>query len=226
MAREKSSIVRQKRHLARRVNKARPAYDRILIITEGSKTEPNYFDEIRRDLRVPTASIAVVPSGFGTAPLQVVGYAHHVITKGDVKKAIAPLSFDKVFAVFDRDDHTSYREAVETINKLDGCIKNDAGQLVEFIAAASIPSFELWILLHFRDVLAPYHRDEVLKMLASNFPQYTKGGVGVYGQTRHLLHDAIRRGEYLAERHGPLSDPEPYTGVVELVKILLSQKRG
>ena len=62
---------RQKRHLERKLGR-RASHDRILIVSEGGKTEPNYFQEIRVHCRLHTANVEVRPSELGTSPVQVV----------------------------------------------------------------------------------------------------------------------------------------------------------
>jgi hypothetical protein len=57
--------VRQAAQLQRK-KANRASHDRILIVSEGSKTEPLYFDEIRQYFRLHTANVQVRPSGFGT----------------------------------------------------------------------------------------------------------------------------------------------------------------
>lgn len=69
MVRDNSPKVRNKRQLARK-RTSRASYDRILIVSEGSKTEPNYFKEIRSAYRLQTANIEVRASDLGTAPIQ------------------------------------------------------------------------------------------------------------------------------------------------------------
>jgi hypothetical protein len=54
--------------------------------------------------------------------------------------------------VFDRDDHASYFEALRAAESLDRKLKNDANQFIRFQAIASVPSFELWLLLHYEDI--------------------------------------------------------------------------
>ena len=71
MARDNSPQERQQKQLARKQGR-RASYDRILIVSEGSKTEPNYFREIRAAYRLHTANVEVRPSELGTAPIQVV----------------------------------------------------------------------------------------------------------------------------------------------------------
>ncbi|HBW5686108.1 TPA: RloB domain-containing protein, partial [Klebsiella pneumoniae] len=119
MARDNSPKQRQQRQLERKQNR-RASYDRILIVSEGSKTEPNYFREIRTIYRLHTANVEVRPSELGTAPIQVVQYAKELFEKGDRHKDIQPRAFEKVCAVFDRDDHDSYFDALRLAESLDG----------------------------------------------------------------------------------------------------------
>jgi len=58
MARDNSPKERQQKHLERKQGR-RASYDRILIVSEGSKTEPNYFREIRTVYRLHTANVEV-----------------------------------------------------------------------------------------------------------------------------------------------------------------------
>ena len=74
---------RQKERDLRRRAAIRQPYQRLLIVCEGEKTEPQYLDEIRQELRLATAHVQVRPSGFGTEPLQVVEYAEHLFRHGD-----------------------------------------------------------------------------------------------------------------------------------------------
>lgn len=67
MARDNSPKERQQKQLERKQGR-RASYDRILIVSEGSKTEPNYFREIRAAFRLHTANVEVRPSELGTAP--------------------------------------------------------------------------------------------------------------------------------------------------------------
>jgi len=222
MARDNSPKERQRKQLERR-KASRPGHDRILVVTEGSKTEPGYFTEIRKSMRLQTASIMVLPSQLGTAPLQVVQHARDIFMKGD-KPRIAPRTFDRIFAVFDRDSHLSYFDALSLAKSLDGKLKNDEKQAVAFTAIASVPSFELWLLLHYEDVLAAVERDDTLRRLQQHLKGYEKGSKDVYQQTCGLLDTAMARAEALAGRFNAHTEPEPYTGVFELVRLLLSQR--
>lgn len=219
MGRDNSPKERQRQQLERKQAR-RAGYDRILIVSEGSKTEPLYFSEIRTAYRLHTANVEVRPSELGTAPIQVEQYAHDLFVNGDKHKNIQPRAFEQVYAVFDRDDHDSYFDALKLAESLDGKLRNDARQAVTFKAIASVPSFELWLLLHFEDIKAPLHRDDVMRRLKQHIPGYEKGTGGAFSLTREHMKTATQRAERLAARFTAYSVPEPYTAIVELMKLL------
>lgn len=201
----------------------RPNYDRILIVCEGEKTEPLYFDEIRIQYRLPTANVQVLPSAFGTQPIQVVNYANKIFRYGDAAKNIQPRQFERVYAVFDRDNHVSYRQALEKAAKLSNQ-RNDLQNRIVFQAIVSVPCFELWLLLHFVNVLAPMCRNDVYQKLITHLLNYDKGQPGYWEVTKPHLEKAVNRAERLAEQHDAYGGVEPYTDVYSVVKLLISLK--
>ncbi|MCS6764800.1 MAG: RloB domain-containing protein [Candidatus Protistobacter heckmanni] len=150
MVRDNAPKEHQKKQLERKQGR-RASYDRILIFSEGSKTEPNYFREIRAAYRLHKANVEVRPSELGTAPTQVVQYANKLFEGGDRHRSIQARAFEQVFAVFDRDDHDSYHDALAQADQINGQLRNDIRKPVTFRAIAFVPSFELWLLLHFED---------------------------------------------------------------------------
>lgn len=185
------------RDLRRRVAQRQPA-ERLLIVCEGSKTEPLYLRAIQQSLRLPTANVQVQPTKYGTEPLRVVEYAEQLFVNGSFDPRLWPRSFDRVVAVFDRDDHKTYDAALEKAAALNGRLKNDENVLVPFDAITSVPCFEIWLLLHFEEVLAPLHRHEVLRRLQQHLPNYAKGQRDHWVATQHLLHVATKRARILA----------------------------
>lgn len=219
MARDNAPKERQRKQLERKQGRRAP-YDRILIVSEGRKTEPNYFLEIRAVRRLYTTHVEVHPSTLGTAPIQVVEYAQGLFENGDRHKHIQRRAFERVYAVFDRDDHASYHDALARAASLDGKLKNDAKQPIVFQAIASVPNFELWLLLHYEDIQAPLHRHEVIRRLKQYIPDYDKGACNVFAITGDHLEVAIQRAEALAKKFSAHTEPEPFTAIVDLVKLL------
>jgi hypothetical protein len=106
---------------------------------------PNYFEDIRKQNRIPTALVRVTPAD-GTQPRRVVDFAEE--TFSETKQ------WDSVYAVFDRDDHTTYA----TTN----------AKPVRFAAVPSIRCFQLWLLLHYADIQAFYHRARIFNLLRAH----------------------------------------------------------
>lgn len=219
MGRDNQAKDRQLRRKATKETR-RASYARILIVTEGSKTEPLYLEEIRAAHQLHSANVEVQSGHLGTAPIQVVRYAQQLFEEGDLYKGIRPKSYDQIYAVFDRDDHDSYFNALSLAQSLDGKLHNDDGQAVCFKAIASIPSFELWLLLHYEDIQAPIHRDEVMDRLKQHITGYDKGAGGAFATTRDGLETATQRAQALAAKFNAYTAPESFTALHELVTLL------
>jgi hypothetical protein len=223
MGRDNQPKARQATKLARK--KARRAsYDRILVVSEGSKTEPQYFEEIRSYHRLHTANVQVHPGALGTKPVQVVEYGERLFTEGDPRKGIQARAFEQIYAVFDRDDHDSYHHALAKAAALDGRLRNDLRERVKFQAIASVPCFELWLLLHFEDVFAPLQRTEVYRRLRQHLPGYDKGQTGHFNRTLALLDLATQRATHLVGVNTAHDGTAPYTDVHRLVSLLTTLK--
>tara|TARA_R110002126_G_scaffold10446_14_gene47590 strand:- start:2429 stop:3088 length:660 start_codon:yes stop_codon:yes gene_type:complete len=212
MPRDKHPRERQKRALKRRKPTKRP-YDRILIVTEGSKTEPQYLEEIRILMRAAPASIRIMPSAAGTDPRQIVQYAE--------AQFLETKEFEAVYAVFDRDEHQGYFPALQMAEALNNKHRNDERKPTAFIAVPSVPSFELWILLHYQDLWAYAHRTDIMTALRVHLPDYQKGATGLYETSSPTLSDASTRAAQLRERHTPFTGTDPYTDMDILVDRLL-----
>lgn len=211
---------RRKRDLDRK-KETRKGHDRILIICEGQKTEPNYFNEIRTEHRLNTTAIKILPSQKGTAPRQIVDYAYDLFINGDSRIKINARDFEQVYAIFDRDAHLSYHDALkhaETINNKK--LLNNLKEPIIFKAIVSVPNFELWYLLHYNLIQHPIERHAVIKELKKHILDYEKGNNDCYKKTKHLLDTAISNAAKLMSKNNPYDGKNPYTAVGELVQIL------
>lgn len=223
MGRDNSPKERQRKQLERKQNR-RASYDRMLIVSEGSRTEPNYFKEIRAEYRLHSANVEVQPGVLGTEPIQVVEYARELFESGDPHKGIRPRVFEQVYAVFDRDDHRTFHDALARAKELNGKLKNDLKRPIKFAAIPSRPSFEFWLLLHFEDIKHLMPRGDVMRRLKHHIPGYEKGSDRAFAATKANLQMAIARARVLAEKAGPGDDEEPYSGIYELVELLTRLK--
>lgn len=195
----------------------RPAYDRILIVCEGKKTEPLYLEDIRKSFRIPSAHIRVFHSNLGTEPRQVVDFAE--------RKFLETREFEWVYAVFDRDSHRTYHEALARAAELDNKLRNKERNLVRFVAVPSVSCFELWLLLHYVDQQAFCDRHEMFRKVGQHIPAYEKGSPGIFALTEAYIATAKRRAEWLRGRFSPHSGTDPYTDMDLLVGKLLSVRK-
>lgn len=140
--RKAASLERKRRVLATSAL-AKPG-DAFLIVTEGTVTEPIYFDLLLRDLQLAVVRIKVQP-GDASDPRHVIRTADRE-AKQQLRKARKgvlgigePPKFDHVWAVVDTD--VAVRMG----------FWNDVQQLAtarKVTLAHSTPCFEFWLLLH------------------------------------------------------------------------------
>jgi hypothetical protein len=181
----------------------REAYDSVLIVCEGGKCEPSYLTRLRDVHRLSNANIRITPAN-GTDPLSVVAFA---------KKEYNPEKFDRVYCVFDRDEHPSFDAALDEISKQE-----------KFYAIISWPCFEFWVLLHFRYSAAPIHRAKALKDVIRCYPTYSKGSKSVFDDLSPRLQAAITHAKRLVVENNKNGSTNPATRMHELVEYLINLK--
>lgn len=204
---------RPRKQFSRRGPKREP-YDRVLVVCEGERTEPLYFLDLAARYRLSMANIEVV--GIGADPKSVVSKAKKLCSRENRHGE----KFDKVYCVFDRDEHATFDAA-----------RDEAGASgVEL--ATSWPCFEFWLRLHFGYSRHPYARAGG-KSAAQNcvedvkrwLPGYTKGADGVFGQLEERLEEAKGNAERASADAWATDDFNPSTDVHKLVDYLQSLKR-
>lgn len=205
--------------LARKVQ-ARAQGLRYLIVCEGEKTEPNYLRELCADLRLKTARVRVEPHGLGPSPSRVVEYAENLYEE-DAKQGD---SFDKVFCVIDRDKHDDFQPAMKRIRELTSKKK-------PFEAIVSVPCFEYWLLLHFKDTRQSFQAkgkksicESVIEVLSEQpgFKKYAKGNSGVYGKIKDKTETAIKHAKKAEIDAEDTRETNPSTHIHRLVMQLLA----
>lgn len=205
---------RAKRMPKRRQPKRDP-YDRVLIVCEGAKTEPYYFQVLIDHFRLNNANV-VVHGDSGSAPKSVVQYAK--------QKQKKDRDFDRIYCVFDKDEHPTYIEAISNIR--------DTRPRGVFHVATSVPCFEYWLLLYFSYSNKPYARsgkrtpaDQVTDDLKKYFPEYVKGNRQILSQFIGKIEIAIKNAER-ANRQARQNDTDnPSTQVDKLVIYLCDLKK-
>lgn len=120
--------------------------DSFLIVTEGTVTEPVYFELLRESLQLSTVTVKVIPGQHSdprhviqSAAKEVKALARRVKKK---KVAVTELEkFDHVWAVIDTDVATRQGFWNDVVQKARDLNVN---------LAHSTPCFEYWLLLHLR----------------------------------------------------------------------------
>lgn len=212
---------REKKRKARSLRRAAPSresYDRVLIVCEGSKTEPLYFREIVDELELSTANISITGEG-GSSPISVVEYAVTLYQQDAVKGG----GYDKVYCVIDKDTHDSYSAAVEKIKELNP--KN------VFSIISSVPCFEYWVLLHFEFTTQAFTRtdnrspcSEVIARVKRHINNYNKGSRGLYSLIGDKTDKAMRNAERANRDARSVGTDNPTTHIGSLIQYLRTIK--
>ena len=108
---------------------------RILILTEGKNSEPDYFKLLSREFGLGY-EVEVKDIGNKSAPRNLVEY---------LKDKLSWNEFNYIYCVFDKDNHSSFQTAINAIKKMN--MNKDYGK-IPIKAITSVPCFEYWLLLH------------------------------------------------------------------------------
>lgn len=210
----KTRRIRSPHEYARKIGTQEP-YDFILIVCEGKKTEPNYFDGLKVRYRLSNANI-VVASPKGSDPGSIVKCAREELSKDN---------YDRVYCVFDRDEHQNYDAAIRALDKMDSKMKC----LVASIT--SNPCFEIWLLLHFKYSTASFKKianvsacDKVIKELKKHHPEYQKGDRTAFAVLDDKVDIAIWNANKLHAHNESTNSINPSTRMHELVDYLRKLK--
>ena len=194
----------------RRQEAIREPYDRVLIVCEGEKTEPHYFEGLRVHYLLSSVNITITPAA-GSDPVSIVQFALRQIGE-----------FDRGYCVFDRDEHRNFDSALEMLRT------SQPGQSGKLIAIPSFPCFEVWPLLHFRYSTAEIRRTGqrspgamAVHELTNYIPTYTKGHRGIFNALLPHLPTGLRHAATLARDYLQTGAQNPGTKLHLLVQYLM-----
>ena len=198
--------------------KSRQIVCKILIVCEGTKTEPNYFEAFKT-LNGGTIVYDIDLRGLRQNTTDVVDKAIELKSKGD---------YDRVWAVFDKDSFSA--------NKFNGAIIKAQNNGIG--CAWSNEAFELWYLYHFMNRVTAMSRTEYKRAISeavNNSPQCKNRKVYEYAKndkdnyrimtTYGSMENAIRFAEakscdYTDQRY---ATHNPCTMVFKLVRQLIGK---
>ena len=142
-----------------------------LIVTEGEKTEPQYFMALRDRLHLSAVDVEIVHPE-GTDPKTLVDKAKELQdTRKREAKAGNKVEYDEVWVVFDLEKtHDRRREEASSAKSSRNARK------IAF--AISDPCFEYWLVLHERFTTSPCAGcDDAIALLRQTWGEYEKGVV-------------------------------------------------
>jgi hypothetical protein len=209
----------KKAEALRREAEKREAYDLVLIVCEGGKTEPKYLQELRDAFKLSTANIRIAGDECGSSPHSVVDYA--------LKTYREEKEYNRIFCVFDKDRHPTYNEALERIRTA----RMGKGDTIE--AITSVPCFEVWILLHFGYTTKAFGSTgssgsicaSVIKALKKHISTYDKGTGGLFFSLKERLPKAMIHASQLEQHTEESGSDNPSTKMHQLVGYLRDLKK-
>ena len=158
----------------RKVN-VRERHVRFLIVCEGAKTEPHYFEALIENHTSAIREVTI--EGEGMATVALVDKTSEIKRDLEYKNA---MQFDRVWIVFDKDDFQDFNDAIEKAHRLG------------YHTAWSNEAFELWYFLHFEYLDAGISREAYIVKLETAFRKrmndmnfkYEKGNPDIYSLLR------------------------------------------
>lgn len=201
-----------------RTSETKKTLERVLIVSEGIKTEPIYFNKLVDHLKLTTTDIEVTGAKH-SCPKKVVEYA--ILLYEEAKNT--KYEYDLVFCVIDKDAHANYSNALSHASSFTPkevlCVIN------------SIPCFELWLLLHYVYTTKPFSKtmnNSICQALIKNelkehLPNYEKNISNLsdeelsYIFNDNTIKTAIERAEKLISHCHSSATYNPSTRIHELV---------
>ena len=174
----------------KRRESTRPIANKILIVCEGSKTEPQYFHAIRQRWRLATLQVLIVPSQGKTDPCNLVELA--IEKRQELEDDDRWEKGDRAWVAFDGDEHIE--KSLDAWNK---ALSKARGQKIEL--AITNPCFEFWYLLHFQDHFSQITSKKAKALLNKYLPDYDKAKCYYPETFEALTQFAIQRAEKIAE---------------------------
>jgi hypothetical protein len=181
----------------------------ILIVCEGSKTEPQYFNKFSKSVHNQLVELLIVREH--GVPRTLVETAKQRKSEAIVaarQEKDENLVFDSIWCVFDMDTHPNVADAKEMSRDND------------IRLAVSNPCFELWLLLHFRDHPGMKSHTDVKAMLATFVADYDKSiDYARYSDGYEQAVERARRLDEAAEKANE-AGRNPTTGVYKLTELI------
>ena len=175
---------------------------RHLVVCEGTRTEPGYFNGLKAALgEVDGRKVEVKVVGSGLHTTDLLELAQEWCRK-------SADTFDHVWLVYDRDYFPA--DEFDLVERRCGEARGPS----TFHALWSNPCFEVWLLLHFGYTSAEMTPAECMRALNDAFErnlgcEYAKNLEGVFGILGVRRKDAVGNADRLGEHHRSIGNALP-----------------
>lgn len=199
---------------ARRPYKPKERKKRFLLYCEGVETEPSYFVGLRDHLRSQLIEVEIGDDqGDPKRLVEMAKRRRDTAKRAAAKQEDENLLYDEVWCIFDVDEHVRLRDAIKQAKDC------------SIDVAVSNPSFELWVLIHFRDQWAFITRQEAFSKVSEEIHGYHKHID--FAILRGRASKAVQRASTMEQRATENSHQydNPTTAVWHLVRRLCAEAR-
>lgn len=148
---------REAKAAKKRIENTRSKIVRFLIVCEGERTEPNYFQALVKDRYSEVRDEKIVGEGRSTCAL----IKRTLQIKEELERK-RQLPFDRIWVVFDKDDFTDFNEAI------------NLAKTHSFNCAWTNEAFELWYFLHFQYLDTSISRHDYIEKLQKEIRKHSK----------------------------------------------------
>lgn len=188
-----------------------------LIVTEGTKTEPNYFEKMKEEINQryrDRIDVSVEGIGQGSNTLTLLEKAQEIVSE-------SATAYKHVWLVYDKDDFPK-DDFDNTYYKCKSL--SDQDDSIAYHALWSNECIEYWFILHFELLQAAVSRKDYYPKLTEYLgSKYEKNRTDIYSLLKPNLEIAIRNASKVAKKNKdlPPSQCMPGTAVYEIFEKLM-----
>lgn len=186
-----------------------------LIVSEGTKTEPNYFCALRDEINLKyrdKINICIPRSKETKNTISLFEYARELVNR-------EPGKYQHVWLVYDKDDFPS-----DNFDNTEKMCNSSSDDTISYHALWSNECIEYWFLLHFIYLESNLHRTEYYVRLSEKIGQtYSKNSQDMYNLLKPCLQTAIKNATAIIQKYDdglPPSQCAPATKVYEIFEKL------
>jgi RloB-like protein len=160
---------------------------KLIIVCEDKNAAPDYFRALEKHTSNPLIEIDKIDGGAGVPQTIIETSIKHLELQAKEAKQKRVKNINQVWAVFDKDKHTSFESAIQK------------GEAKGVNIAYVIPCFELWLILHYERYDKHQHHKDMPKICAEKVNCFDKDKkTGDFSKLIKLVETAESHADWLA----------------------------